>query len=142
MRIVGSKVFQTTRPVQATLVGLLLCLACFPLALFTHAAEPQGGSQQDLQRVGGGLEALYEFNSSEGAVVKDRSGNDPALDLRIGDPKAVRLSDGGLEVIGKHSFAPKSQRLGSFKPSRSRARSPSKPGSTPRKPTRAARRGL
>lgn len=48
-----------------------------------------------------GLLALYDFGSDSGPIVKDRSGLLPPLDLRISDIKAVRRSEGSLEVRGK-----------------------------------------
>ena len=50
---------------------------------------------------GAGLEALYDFSSSSGPVVKDRSGKGKPVDLKIANVKAVRRSAGSLEVRGK-----------------------------------------
>jgi mono/diheme cytochrome c family protein len=47
-----------------------------------------------------GLLALYDFRSTEGDVVTDRSGVGPPLNLRIANPKAVRRSKGALEIHG------------------------------------------
>ena len=61
------------------------------------------------QRVSNGLVVLYDFRSIDGSRVTDRAGSDPPLDLRIADVKAVRQSEGALEVIGKtvvHSEKP------------------------------------
>jgi hypothetical protein len=48
-----------------------------------------------------GLVVLYDFASTDGPVVKDVSGVGQPLDLTIADPKAVRRSVGGLDVVGK-----------------------------------------
>ena len=48
-----------------------------------------------------GLQALYDFSSVKGAVVKDRSGVGEPADLRIGNPDAVVRSKGSLVVRGK-----------------------------------------
>jgi len=52
-------------------------------------------------RTRSGLVALYDFHSAEGAIVKDRSGVGQPLDLRIANFKAVRRTEGSLEVRGK-----------------------------------------
>ena len=43
------------------------------------------GTLNGAGRVKTGLQAIYDFNSTDGPVVKDRSGVQPALDLRIAD---------------------------------------------------------
>src|SRR5919108_2349613 len=48
-----------------------------------------------------GLQALYDFRSSSGEIVKDCSGVGLPLDLRITSPEAVRRAEGSLEVRGK-----------------------------------------
>ncbi len=48
-------------------------------------------------RVTDGLLALYRFDEGAGEVVREASGN-PALDLTISDPAAVRWVEGGLAV--------------------------------------------
>lgn len=52
-------------------------------------------------RAQGGLQAIYDFSSTTGAIVKDRSGVGAPVDLRITAPEAVRRSKGTLEVFGK-----------------------------------------
>ena len=59
------------------------------------------GTVNGAGRVKTGLQAIYDFNSADGSVVKDRSGVQPALDLRIADLKAVRRTKGMLEVRAK-----------------------------------------
>ena len=59
------------------------------------------GTVNGAGRVKTGLQAIYDFNSADGSVVKDRSGVQPALDLRIADLKAVRRTKGMLEVREK-----------------------------------------
>ena len=50
------------------------------------------------KRVQSGVLAAYDFASTEGAVVKDRSGVVPALDLRIDRPGNVRRQAGSVEI--------------------------------------------
>ena len=50
------------------------------------------------ERVQTGVLAAYDFASTEGAVVKDRSGVAPALDLRIDRPGNVRRQAGSVEI--------------------------------------------
>ncbi len=52
----------------------------------------------DRPEVRKGLLALYTFDESDGAVVRDRSGNDDPLDLTIADPSAVLRSPGRLTI--------------------------------------------
>ncbi len=58
-------------------------------------------SESDTSRTRSGLRVLYDFSSSSGAVIKDRSGVGKPINLRIDDTKAVRRSAGSLEVRGK-----------------------------------------
>ncbi len=50
------------------------------------------------QRVTGGLQVLYTFDSGSGNTVRDRSGVKPALDLKIETPSAVEWKDGTLVI--------------------------------------------
>ncbi|MEX2169065.1 MAG: DUF1592 domain-containing protein [Pirellulales bacterium] len=52
-------------------------------------------------RVRSGLQVLYDFASTEGSVIKDLAGVEPALNLRMLDSKAVIHSSAGLEFVGK-----------------------------------------
>jgi hypothetical protein len=52
-------------------------------------------------RTRSGLQALYDFRSSGGSIVKDRSGVGKPVDLRITNPRAVHRTNGSLEVRGK-----------------------------------------
>ena len=84
----------------ACLVGIaVFCgFSFFPgegLPVGARAADESSG------RVRAGLVALYDFQEDSGPIVKDRSGVGPAADLRIEDLKAVRRSQGSLEVRGK-----------------------------------------
>ncbi len=54
----------------------------------------------DRQRVGRGLQVLYDFREDGGDVVKDRAEIGKPIDLRIQDPKQVRRKDGVLLVTG------------------------------------------
>lgn len=65
------------------------------------------------QRTTSGLQVLYDFDSSGGNLVKDRSGAGQPIDLQIADPKAVVRSKGALEMRGNTTIrSPKpAQRL-------------------------------
>ncbi|MEM7394590.1 MAG: LamG-like jellyroll fold domain-containing protein, partial [Verrucomicrobiota bacterium] len=63
---------------------------------FLAVAVAQGAG-----RVRGGLVAFYDFTAGEGTVVEDRSGVEPAIDLRIEDPGAVEWGRGALKVKAK-----------------------------------------
>lgn len=63
------------------------------------AADGTTGHAAERSRAG--LLALYDFREPGGNVVKDVAGTGEPLDLRIGDPNAVRWTDGALEVTGK-----------------------------------------
>lgn len=94
---------------RARLPALLSCLLVCVLPLGSAA-----GDESPAKRVGEGLLALYDFASLDGAIVRDRSGVAPPLDLRIADLKAVRPSARGLEIAGAtliHSEQP-AARLG------------------------------
>lgn len=58
------------------------------------AGVPDGASGRSARD----MIALYTFAATDGDVVRDVSGNDPPLDLRIADTKAVGREDGGLVV--------------------------------------------
>ncbi len=57
-------------------------------------------SAQGAARTRDGLQALYDFNSADGKIVKDRSGVGEPLDLKISDSNAIRRSGGAMEVRG------------------------------------------
>lgn len=52
-------------------------------------------------RAQSGLQVLYDFASSSGTVIYDRSGVGEPINLNIADPKAVKRSEGKLAVTGK-----------------------------------------
>jgi hypothetical protein len=52
-------------------------------------------------RVTSGLVAIYDFGDDQGRSVKDRSGMEPLMNLRIKDTKSTRRVKGSLEVIGE-----------------------------------------
>ncbi|MDP6718650.1 MAG: hypothetical protein QGF59_08380, partial [Pirellulaceae bacterium] len=58
----------------------------------TYAADAETGSA----RTRGGLQALYDFRSADGSVVKDQSGVGDPVHLRIENIKSVRRSKGSL----------------------------------------------
>lgn len=72
----------------------------FLIGLFTFLtfAAPQAVK---VERVSKGLEVLYDFQSTKGNVVKDRSNTAQPLDLRITNLRAVRRAKGELEVRNK-----------------------------------------
>ncbi|MHC4995194.1 MAG: DUF1592 domain-containing protein [Planctomycetota bacterium] len=53
------------------------------------------------QRVGNGLQSLYNFNAPRGGIVKDRSGVGDPVDLTITNLDNVRRRVGALEVRGE-----------------------------------------
>ena len=57
------------------------------------------------QRVGGSLLALYDFAGAEGDTIRDRSGQEPPLDLKIANTNAVRRTKGELEIRGPAGIA-------------------------------------
>ena len=59
------------------------------------------------QRVTNGLVVLYDFDSSSGNIVRDRSGAGQPIDLQITEPKGVLRSKGALELRGKTSVSSK-----------------------------------
>ena len=67
----------------------------------TSRPPPKVETAHSVARTRSGLLALYDFSSSSGPIVKDRSGVGQPLDLRITDMKFVRRSQGSLEVRGK-----------------------------------------
>ena len=73
---------------RGILAGLLVAACIFPGA--TRA-----------QRVTNGLQVFYDFDSSSGNVVRDRSAAGQPIDLHITDPGSVRRSKGALEIRGK-----------------------------------------
>ncbi|MFP6872653.1 MAG: hypothetical protein VCA55_04010, partial [Verrucomicrobiales bacterium] len=74
-------------PLKAILPGLFLVLTCSTLLSAERTAE--------------GLLALYDFTGTDGMTIRDRSGIDPALDLKIEDSKAVSRTRGVLKVHGE-----------------------------------------
>jgi hypothetical protein len=62
---------------------------------------PGSSSESNSLRTRSGLLALYEFSSSSGFIVKDRSSVGRPIDLQITNPGSVRRSKGSLEVHGK-----------------------------------------
>ena len=65
------------------------------------ASSPPAAESDGIKRVVSGLQALYDFSETSGAVVRDRSGVGRPANLRISDEELVRRSAGSLEVIGK-----------------------------------------
>ena len=90
----------------AAVGGTLICTAEPRSANTSEAsAAPDTGrsgvpSKADRGRTRSGLLALYDFGSSSGSVVQDRSGVGKPLDLRIADSKSVRRIKGSLEIRG------------------------------------------
>eukprot|EP00913_Durusdinium_trenchii_P010859 g10188.t1 len=66
-----------------------------------RSAESKAAAETNAERAGRGLVAFYDFQNATGGVVKDRSGNNPPLDLRIAESKSVRRVAGALELRGK-----------------------------------------
>lgn len=78
------------------LCGYLLLQKDGPSARIQAADEGQKPA-----RVRSGLIAFYDFRETNGPLVQDHSGVEPALDLKIETPQTVRQSKGALEVRGK-----------------------------------------
>ncbi len=57
-----------------------------------------GSSQAPAQRATRDLQALYDFSSASGPVIKDRSGTGQPIDLRLGNAKGVDRSKGTLKI--------------------------------------------
>ena len=57
-----------------------------------------GSSPVQAGRTIRGLQALYDFSSPSGSLVRDRSGLDPAIDLKLRDPGKVERSKGSLQI--------------------------------------------
>jgi hypothetical protein len=86
------------------IIGLLLCSPRICSAAVTDVA-----SNPAPQRVQDGLLILYDFSASDDSLVPDRSGVAQPLDLRMDDPKAAKLSAGGLKIVSNtliHSGQP------------------------------------
>jgi len=82
---------QHAHPMHATVVGRWLLLAMVATVTLPDARAAT--------RVSSGLRVLYDFQSSEGNMVRDRSGVGEPLDLKITNPKAVNRTQGSLEVL-------------------------------------------
>jgi hypothetical protein len=88
-------------------VAILTCCVAF----LSAAAAQDAGETSQTSRVRNGLQVLYDFASSSGAVVQDRSGVGQPVNLKIADPKAVKRSEGKLEITGNTT-------IGSGKPAK------------------------
>lgn len=85
-----------------TLVGSLVIQQGASLtAGKSKASSSVGAAKNKPTRTKKGLRLLYNFNSTSGAIVKDRSGRGKPLDLRIADRNAVHRINGGLEMRRK-----------------------------------------
>ncbi len=83
-------------------VGAVGCVfVCADILESTRAADDAKTSASGTVRVRSGLQALYDFSSTSGPIVKDRSGAEQPVNLRISNLKSVRRSAGSLEVRGK-----------------------------------------
>lgn len=77
------------------------------LACLDGANGQESGDNSRNGRVTTGLQVLYDFASSSGAVIHDRSGVGEPINLSIADPKAVKRSEGKLAVNGKSTIRSK-----------------------------------
>lgn len=76
----------------------------FSIAMLPCLDDAKGQQPTDTNRnarVSTGLQVLYDFASSSGAVVHDRSGIGEPVNLRISDVNAVKRSDDKLQVSDK-----------------------------------------
>lgn len=70
------------------------------VALFGLWGWGRGRAGAEPERSGRGLIALYDFDSPDGTVVKNRAGVGATMDLVISNPKAVRRRSGSLRIVG------------------------------------------
>jgi hypothetical protein len=70
-----------------------------PLAAMLTLILPTVSTAQQPARSAEGLLALYDFSQSEGEWIRDRSGLEPSLDLKIADLNTVRRRKGSLEIV-------------------------------------------
>ncbi len=56
---------------------------------------------QGQERISSGLQVFYDFRGTEGTIVKNKTSLGKAADLRIGNPKPVKVRDGSLVITGK-----------------------------------------
>ena len=94
------------RPARCLTTTVITICCC--VVLLSTAGRIAAQSKSDLKdqpnrsfRVRNGLQVLYDFASSSGPLVQDRSGVGQPINLRISDPTSVRRSEGALEVRGK-----------------------------------------
>ncbi len=76
------------------------CLAILASTL-PGAEGDSEASKGTAARTVAGLLALYDFGSTDGDIVTDRSGVRPPLNLQISNPQAARRTKGALEIHGK-----------------------------------------
>jgi hypothetical protein len=77
---------------------LMISLAIAMTGYAEVPIEVAPGSATPPARIEAGLQALYDFGSADGDVVKDRSGMGRAVDLRVENLDAVRRTSGALEI--------------------------------------------
>ena len=75
------------------IAGLFLCLGFLCAINTANANGPV--------RTRAGLQVLYDFQNTEGTLVKDRSGRSDPVDLHIRNPEAVARSKGSLFITGQ-----------------------------------------
>ncbi len=75
----------------------LLVSICLPLFLLANTSA----ANEEPARTRTGLQALYDFSSGDGDIVKDRSEIGQPLDLIIEDEDQVHRTKGSLEVRGE-----------------------------------------
>lgn len=63
------------------------------------------GLAEESARAIDGLQVLYDFQQIDGGVIQDVSPNGQPLNLKIQDTKAIRLTDQGLQLLGKTALA-------------------------------------
>ena len=71
-----------------------------PTSLFLALFAVGIATSQAATRVGGGLQAFYDFQHASGDLVKDTSDAGEPIHLRITKPHAVKRSKGSLEIRG------------------------------------------
>lgn len=87
--------------------------------LFSQRGTPEAAGES-VPRISKGLRALYTFKEGNGAAVRDVSGSEDRLDLKIADVSGVRWQPQGLEIQATTLIAsekPPTALIGSLKKS-------------------------
>lgn len=86
--------------IRIAFVGRSLLTCSIAMLVLSGETEAQDSETRQRSRVRNGLQVLYNFDSSTGSLVEDRSGVGKAINLRITDLKAVNRAEGTLRIRG------------------------------------------